>query len=289
MNELIEMKAMEKEAGRVAGWFLYWNYPSGGKPRLKMEDVYGYASKELVRHLSRQSGREFFEDVLNEVKKRYRIDFVWRVEALPDGRGWSFYLGQVKVDKKLKVYPFNLNVLRDREIEFVNVPKKLTSKIMKVVEELKDTDSASYVMTNLIRYLVDELYALRMRKDGGLYFVQSRFKERLDDLTFYMKKLGFIVYRIPVLDEEGTRDAIWEILREEVSRIDDEVKRYVKELEDGARFNSKGFETRYEVVKKVKEKLQSYADLGTAIMESLKNVIDDLESKLVEVRLKYDV
>jgi len=268
----------------LAGWFLYWNCPEG---RVRWADVEKVLCSQGIKVL-RASGRRFVEDVLQRFKEE--VDLVWRVvkEEEEDGRVfWKFYSGRVKIKDELRVSACNFIVDEDRNVRVEKLPNGLEEKFRRIIDELKDTESGGWLSWQIVRYLLDNLSAIRVRKDGGLYFVPVRRESELTVLENAMKELGFTVFKIGVIDEDRTRELIWKVLAEEVSEFEKEVKEYVKRLADGGRFRESGFESRLEAGRKLREKLLVYKEYGEEALRRLTDSLGALERELLAAKLEY--
>jgi hypothetical protein len=277
------MVVTRQERFPLAGWFLYWNCPEG---RVRWEDVERVLCSRGIKVL-RASGRRFVEDVLQRFKEE--VDLVWRVvKEETDGRiFWRFYSGRVKIKDELKVSACNFIVDEDRNVKVERLPNGLEEKFRRIIDELKDTESGGWVSWQIVRYLLDNLSAIRVRKDGGLYFVPVRKESELTVLENAMRELGFTVFKIGVIDEERTRELIWKVLAEEVSEFETEVKEYVKRLADGGRFKESGFESRLEAGRKLREKLLVYKEYGEEALKKLADSLEALERELLAAKLEY--
>jgi hypothetical protein len=284
MKEMNEMKGisamkMEREGVKVAGWIVYWNYSS---KRLLSESL-KESPVDLKKYLLSQTPRDYFEDVLMELKKVSNTDLMWRVQQ--NEKGWIFHIGKVKIKGKLKVLPYAVEINNNRDVSIIDMPSSLAKKILKLNEMMRNTENASWIMTLVIKYIMKELMALRMRRDGGIYFIPAVYKDKLETLINFLSQLGYETYKIPVLDEQGTREAIWNILKEEVKEIEKEISSYIDDLNKGMRFNEKGFETRLENLKEYRKKLKTYTQFGEEAIKSLKNTLEKLEEEMVIIRL----
>lgn len=266
----------------VAGWFLYWDCPSR---RVSWSDV---VSHEIGKKFVRSSGRKFVEDVLEAVKEVE--DIVWRVQrGFDKARSetfWRFYIGRVKVRNELKVSPFNLVVYSSRDYVFEDgrFPQKLKQVFEAKAREYRDSEKASWISWQVVRHIIYDLAGLRVRQEGGIYFVLEKFADEVDAVERFLKALDFSFNRIGVVDEAKTRECLFRVLEDEVNRVEKEISEYIERVREGMRLSRSGFERRYNELKAQREKLVVYKELGEGSVARLSKILEGLEDMMVRIR-----
>lgn len=291
VSEALTKKVEEKEEIPVAGYICFWDTP---KVRIVWQEVeekkkeFGLVDMGLYRG----SGREFIEGVLIRIKKDVE-DVVWRVQRKFDEGSkrtyWTFFVGRVRVKEELKILPAKIIVFEDREFILDGFPEGLEVKIKKIAEELRNSDDASHVSWQVVKYLLEKLYAIRVRADGGFYFVKQKYQGSLERILGFLRSLGFYTHSLAVVDDIGIREVIWMVLENETKRMEQEIKEYLRDLEEGMRFNKSGFETRFETVKHFLTKLKLYRDISAKNTLELESLVDALQEKLLEVKLQFAI
>lgn len=138
----------------------------------------------------------------------------------------------------------------------------------------KDTISSEQFRSYILRHIRKEASAIGMRSGGGIYFIDSRKKEKLDIVkrVFSAFPSNMKLFEIPLYDDQGTLVALEKAVSED---IEAEVKDIIKELETQ---NRTGVVT--------KRMLESKSEEIRVLMEKSSFHAENLRGKATEIQDK---
>ena len=199
---------------------------------------------KTLRRISREKGR--FPRKFND--KSDSVSFGVFLENV-SGEDLSFEKEMIiHLDKKLGTFNIRGGTTEMREQVFSGYQ-----------EAQKTLDSAQF-RTLVLRIVKRECYGISMRKSGGIYFIDEKFKKTMGRLIDLFNSFSECeLHRVPIYNDPGTQEAIEHAVKEDIStEIMNIVKKVHEKMKDGS-LTRRGLEGKIKEADAVFEKIEIHA------------------------------
>jgi hypothetical protein len=153
---------------------------------------------------------------------------------------------------------------------------EMREKVSAGYREAQKTLDAAQFRTLVLRIVKRECYGISMRKSGGIYFIDEKFKEtmgRLIGLFSHFPECG--LHRVPIYNDPGTQEAIEHAVKEDITTdIMNIVKKVHEKMKDGS-LTRRGLEGKVKEADAVFKKIEIHA---ANLRGKLKNITEQVES-----------
>jgi hypothetical protein len=172
------------------------------------------------------------------------------------------------------IYNRNSENLRTIDCSNGEIKDKLAKAEILYQEFLNNYDSQ--FIRRMVRTILGNMNPTAVRPSGGVYFVPGKYKEELFALERLVKLLGCEFFTMPVIDQENSRDMLYQKLREqircEVTKMADVLKGNASKAEITKIIDNS---------KKMFEQIKEYEELLDKNLSDLKSDVEVLKAQII--------
>lgn len=172
------------------------------------------------------------------------------------------------------IYNRNSENLRTIDCSNGEIKDKLAKAEILYQEFLNNYDSQ--FIRRMVRTILGNMNPTAVRPSGGVYFVPGKYKEELFALKRLVKLLGCEFFTMPVIDQENSRDMLYQKLREqircEVTKMADVLKGNASKAEITKIIDNS---------KKMFEQIKEYEELLDKNLSDLKSDVEVLKAQII--------
>lgn len=149
------------------------------------------------------------------------------------------------------------------------------AKVEALYQDFKNSYDSQHIR-RIVRAILADMNPTAVRPSGGVYFVPEKYKEKLFALERLVKLLGGEFFTMPVIDQENSKDMVYQKLKEQIKA---EVTKMADVLKGNA---SKAEVTKIiDTSKKMFAQISEYEDILNKNLSDLKSDVEVLKTQII--------